>query len=305
MSRVPRLLRVCLLLLVAFGWQAVPAGAQQQVRVLADQTMVWNPGFRSVATVVRAGTVFEVVSRQGDWFEVELPGAPDAPPTGMIAVSRVEVIGSGTVPTRPSVRRAPQRRPSMPATRRGPPRPSPWYGFGTLGYGRFTASKSVDAVTGSANGLWYGGGVRYQHRSGFFVEGAVERYQKTGERVFVFEDTVFPLGIENRVEITPLVGTAGYAFRIGRLRPYVGAGGGAYLYRETSDFADDADNVRETHPAYRGVAGVQWPVGTGIAAAVEVVYTTVPDALTGGAAAAFNETDLGGVQVRGRLVFGR
>lgn len=304
MRRVCRTLCACLVVLASFAWQAVPASAQQQVRVLTDQTMVWNPGFRSVATVVRAGTVFEVVSRQGDWFEVELPGGPDAPPTGMIAVSRVEVIGGGSVPSAPSPRRAPQRRPGAPAARR-PAAPSPWYGFATLGYGRFTASDSVDAVTGSPFGLWYGAGARYQYRNGFFVEGAVEHYRKTGQRVFVFDGTVFPLGIDNRIAITPLMGTAGYTLRLGSLRPYVGGGAGAYLYRETSDAADDADNVREAHLAYRGLAGVQWPVGTGMAAGVEVVYTTVPDALAGGAAAAFNETDLGGIQVRGRLVFGR
>ena len=135
-------------------------------------------------------------------------------------------------------------------------------------------------------------------------QGALERFQATGERVFVFENEVFKLGVENRITITPLMGTGGYTFRSGPLSTYLGAGAGVYQFRETSAFAESADNVKTNSAAYRGVLGVQWPVSRRLAAGIEVLYTAVPNALSGGVAEAFGEKDLGGVQVRGRLLFG-
>lgn len=291
---------------------ALTASAQARVRVTADHVNIWRPGFSIVATVVNSGTVLEVVRRSGDWYEVIVPGPEWQPEqTGFISVTRVEPIdGTQAPPPAPRAQR-PSGQTPRPATRpaSGPAArvrtPSPWKGFVQFGYGRFTAHQTFDAVLGSPLAPWFGGGVRYAHRSGLFVDGSVEHTQSTGERVFVSDGAVYRLGIEDKVFITPLMATAGYRAPIGRAAAYAGAGAGAYIYRETSKFAEDNENVAQTNAAYRGVAGFEWTINPSYGFGLEFQYTSVPDALTGGAAAALNESNLGGMHVVARIVFGR
>lgn len=302
------------------------AEAQAQVRVNADQVNVWQPGFAVVATVARAGDVFDVAGRQGNWVEVFLPGPAWQPRrTGFIAASRVEPMGTPAVPGRtepppppPRVRTPrepePQSIPTRPTARAVPraqaARPSASRAnvlrvFGEAGYGWFSANQSFTAVTGKAHGPWLGGGARYELGTRYFVEGSLEHFRATGERVFVFDDVVYGLGIEDRVSVTPIMGTAGLQFAGRRYTTYVGGGIGAYLLRETSDFADDADDVRQTKAGFRGLLGVQWPIARRYSAGIEVQFTTVPDGLAGGVAEAFKESDLGGLQIRAKVLFGR
>ena len=295
---------------------ASPLRAQTSVRVKSDLVPVWNPGFATIATTVKEGTVLESVGEQGNWFEVVVPGASQARrSTGFIAKSRVEVVtgtspaGSASQPARPETPRGdrPSQTRSQTRTQPRPGAATPTFRvFGEAGYGRFAARQTFDAVLGSPGGSWLGGGVMYQRRSGLFVQGGVEHFGATGERVFVLDGTVYPLGIADTVSITPVMAGVGFRSRAGRgLSAYVGAGAGVYLLRETSEFADPADNVKQTNGAYRGFAGVELPLMRHVAAALEVQYTTVPDALTGNTADAFDEHDLGGAQVKVKLLFGR
>ncbi len=173
------------------------------------------------------------------------------------------------------------------------------------GYGWFTADQTFEAVTGSSGGAWFGGGLRYDSARHYFIEGTVERYQATGERVFVFDDTVYQLGIENKVSITPLMVTAGYSIRTGRTTTYFGGGVGAYMFREAAEFTEEEEDVDQTSAAYRAVAGALWSIGSYAAAGVELQYDTVPNALEGGAAASFEESNLGGFHVVVKVLFGR
>ncbi len=302
------------------------AEAQAQVRVTADHVNVWQPGFAVVATVAKAGDLFDVVGRQGNWVEVALPGPVWQPRrTGFITASRVEPVGAPAVPGRtepppppplvPAPREPePQTVPTQPTARAVPraqtARPSASREnvlrvFGEAGYGWFSASQSFTAVIGKAQGPWIGGGARYELGTRYFLEGSLEHFRATGERAFVFDDVVYGLGIEDRVSVTPIMGSAGLQFVGRRYTTYVGGGIGAYLLRETSDFADDTDNVSQTKAGFRGLLGVQWPVGKRYSAGVEVHFTTVPDGLTGGVAEAFKESDLGGLQIRAKVLFGR
>jgi opacity protein-like surface antigen len=300
------------LLTIVAAAQAV--AAQSRVRVTSDQVTIWRPGFTTVATVVSAGTILDVVRRSGDWYEVVVPGSPyESPQTGFIAITRVEPADGSTPPTaqprtqspsRPSARPAPRRPATSPPPARRPGS-DPWKGFVQFGYGRFTAERTFDAVLGSSLGPWFGGGVRYGRRTGIFIDGSVEHFRSTGERVFVDDGTVFSLGVEDTVYITPLMASGGYRLGIGRAVAYGGAGVGAYLFRETSAFADDDENVSQTNAAYRGLAGIEWPFSPRYALDVEVQYTSVPDALSGGAAAALQESNLGGIHLVARIVFGR
>jgi opacity protein-like surface antigen len=293
------------------------AAAQSQVRVTADQVTIWKPGFTTVATVVNSGTVLDVVARRGEWYEVVVPTSPwQQRETGLISVNRVELV-SGTPAPRSEPPRARPSTPAQPRTAaprqagarrqpvRQPARLAPLQGFVDFSYGWFAADQSFSAVLGEAHGPWFGGGARYDLGPFLFVEGSVEHFQSTGQRVFVLDDTVYPLGITDKVSITPVIGTGGVRFRTGRYTAYVGGGIGRYFYRETSDFAEDGDNVKQSNTAYRAVGGVQWPLAKGIGLGLEAQYTTVPDALGGGTAAAFDESNLGGFQVKVKLLFSR
>ena len=85
--------------------------------------------------------------------------------------------------------------------------------FGEVGYTSFLdAADSFDAVLGSSGGLTWGGGVQVAHRSGFFFQFNASYFAADGERVFVSDGKVFPLGIPVDVTVTPLEFTAGYRF---------------------------------------------------------------------------------------------
>lgn len=183
-------------------------------------------------------------------------------------------------------------------------------GFVDVGATRFTASNSFEAVFGSPVGVPFGGGGEVVLPRGLFAGVRVSRFQKTGERVFVFEGETFRLGIDTDVRIVPIEVTGGYRFgdRDRRLIPYLGGGVGWHRYSETSEFAEDDENVKETHRGFHVLGGAELRVARWAAVAGEVQWTTVPDALgndPNGAAAAFDEDDLGGIAARVKFVVGR
>lgn len=296
-----------LILTAAFLLLAAPSLLLAQAasgRVKTDHVSVWNPGFSTIATTVSAGTTLEIVGQQGNWYEVVLPGPEwQARQTGFIAKSRVDLV-SGTPPASTAPARNQAR--SQTAASRGNSRASSRV-FGEAGYGRFTAKETFDAVLGTPGGPWFGGGVFHQRPSGLFVQAGVEYFTATGDRVFVNNGTVYSLGLTDTITIMPVMGAVGLRKPYGRrgVALYAGAGAGVYLLRETSEFADAADEVKQTDAAYRGLLGVEWPLTRAVAAALEVAYTAVPNSLTGGVAEALNEHDLGGAQVKLKLLFGR
>ena len=66
------------------------------------------------------------------------------------------------------------------------------------------------------------------------------------------------------------------------------------------------ENVSERFTGYQIMGGAEYRLHRMFAVAGEVQYTTVPDALgLGGLSEEFDETDLGGVILRARVLFGR
>jgi hypothetical protein len=230
-------------------------------------------------------------------------GTTAAGTLGLIAVSQVEPVpGSGPLlPRTPdTVRLPPDARTPVPASH-----PIEVFGFGHAGYQSWLANKTFDAVLGSSGAPMFGGGVqvRFSH---VFVEASAERFEKTGERVFVNKSDVFKLGIADTVRIVPFFLTGGYRHAAGRSTAYAGVGAGRYSYRETSDFADPDENVDEHFTSYHVLGGVEFGGLPWLRGAVEVQYTTVPDAFgTSGAAKAFDEHNLGGIQIRFKILAGR
>lgn len=178
--------------------------------------------------------------------------------------------------------------------------------FGAM---RFTAKQSFNAVLGSETGRVFGGGVEVVLPQRVFAGLRVSRFQKSGERVFLFNNERFNLGIPMTVSITPVQLTGGYRFDYGRrLVPYAAAGMGWYRYEETSDFAETLEQVDERFRGYHLLTGIEIRIASWIGTAVESEWATVPNALgtdPNSVSGEFNESNLGGLTVRVRVVVGR
>ena len=284
-------------------WMALGASAfaQTQVRVTHDRATIWRRDSPSiVATIVRLGTLLEVVAREGEQYVVVIPaeyGGKGA--VGLIAVSQVEVVRGGV---------APLPRTQPPSRNRPAATPAPkleTFGFGDIGYVSWLAHDTFEAVFNSSRAQVFGGGLQVREGE-FYIEGSVERFQKTGSRVFVNGSDVFDLGIPDTVRIIPINATFGYRHAGRYITPYGGGGIGVYLYKETSDFAESSENLSKRFTSYHVLGGVEFASRAWVHAALELQFTTVPSALgAAGASAAFNEHNLGGVHGRVKIMVGR
>jgi hypothetical protein len=220
----------------------------------------------------------------------------------------------GGQPTRPAPPPAPQREPTVTVQ-----------GLADLGYVSLAAADSFEAVYGSSGGLIWGGGVRVAHRRGWFLQVHAARFAASGERVFVHDGDVFPLGIATHLVVLPVDGSVGWRFVSrpgrpparpatppGRPRgprrwvPFVGGGLGAVRVTEEGDHAEAAEDVAESHLAYHVLGGIELPLSGWLGAGVEAGWRWVPDGLAGsGVAQAFDEPDLHHFYVVARLTFGR
>jgi outer membrane protein W len=153
-------------------------------------------------------------------------------------------------------------------------------------------------------------------RKGIFVDVAVSRMSKSGQRAFVNDGQVFRTPIALHASVTPIELTAGYRFRPKprpltkrhriTLIPYVGIGAGVYRYEETSDFSNPGDDVNESHLGLVALGGAEFRVSKWVGIAADVQYTRVPGILgQGGISKDSSESDLGGVAGRVRVILGR
>jgi hypothetical protein len=168
----------------------------------------------------------------------------------------------------------------------------------------FDAHDSFSAVFGQPVGLFIGGGVEVRVNR-VFVQASVQQFKRDGERVFVLDGKTFPLGISDTVTVTPIAVTVGWRLDGRRVTPYVGAGVGSDHYTETSANGDPSDNVDARFVSYHVMLGAEWRRSGWLAPAVELQYTHVPNALTGGVADAFDEHNLGGLEVRLKVLVGK
>jgi opacity protein-like surface antigen len=169
----------------------------------------------------------------------------------------------------------------------------------------FAATETFDAAFGRAVEPLYGGGLQLVSGTGVYLDIAASRFKKTGERAFRFNDETFRLGLPLTVTITPIEVAAGYRFgHARRVVPYAGVGIGWYRYQETSEFADEDIDTRET--GYLAHAGVDVRAARWIRVGVDAQYTRVKGILgQGGFSQVVGEDDLGGIAARLRLTVGR
>lgn len=177
--------------------------------------------------------------------------------------------------------------------------------FGGAGITWPAASDSFDAVGLGKTAIEFGGGARVTGLWRYlFAQVTAYRWSDTGERAFVDSTgTRFPLGIPLRVEATYVDGTIGWKVPTltdtGRIRmwSYAGAGIGATKYSEESPFAGDDDDLDTTAVSYHMLAGVEVPIVSWLAVAVDARYRFVPGVLGEGGVSGVNEQDLlGGFQ---------
>ena len=83
------------------------------------------------------------------------------------------------------------------------------------------AQDTFDATLGTTGGAIFGGGGSLTHRSGVFFQVDLTRFSAEGERAFVYNGQVYPLGIPLDVEVTPIEFTGGYKFFTRPPRPKV------------------------------------------------------------------------------------
>lgn len=182
-------------------------------------------------------------------------------------------------------------------------------GFVDGGSTTFTAQKSFTAILGSESGTVFGGGVEAVLPRGIFVNVRASRFQKTGQRVFVFQDQQFPLGIPETIRVTPVEVNGGYRFDFGSwVVPYGGGGLGWHMFQDTSEFADSSENFEKTYQGYQLVGGAEFRLASWLGAAAEAQWSRVPDALgdePNSVSNTFQETDLGGTTLRVKIVIGR
>lgn len=254
---------VALAFVVALAGAAGAATAQPKtVQVVGGQAEIRaNPNPRG-AVLLQApdGTVLEVLSREFDWYKVTIPPSlrprATSPAAGYIQVQRVKPVADPSTglgkpgAATPAAHRAAQGGKAGTALRARL--------FGTVMYEQFAAANSFEALYGSAAAPLFGGGVDVSIGRWLFVQGDVTFLQRTGERAFVFNGEVFPLGIRQEMSLTPIGVTLGYR-RAGarRVTPYAGGGVLMAFYSEESELGDDA-NVSETALGWQGIAGAEF-----------------------------------------------
>lgn len=292
---------------------AAQVAATTVVRTTRDRAMVWARNPSRVIATLPADVTLDALARDAQWIEVRLPEQFGGPGNvrGFVFDGHLAHVSGPALTALPRSAIAEERAGAVPegAARRRPASRAPRFGirgYAEGAYQWFTAADSFKAILDTSGGLFYGGGGQV-HLGPVYVDVGVSRFEKTGERAFVFEGDVFRLGIPDRITMTPVVVTAGYRFPIrDRIVPYVGGGVGSLKFEETSDFADAGENVSERFTSYHGVAGMEYSVTRWVFVAGEVRYASVPDALGApGISGEFDESNLGGVSVAVKVLVGR
>jgi hypothetical protein len=297
---------------------AVGAQALGTSRVSAAAATIYarcDPSSPPRATL-RKGDTVTIESVNEGWVSVRVDASGERG-----CLKRSEIEQTSAIERAADARRAREIDRARGGTGRGPAPPSPTGRplrvavFGTGGVFNATAKESVAAVLDTRSGTDVGFGAQVAWQSGrlrgLFVEVDVSRFEKTGERVFVHDREVFPLGIPLTIGLTPIEVSAGYRVNPTRrtrrglvaspVAYFAGGGIGSVGYRE----ADDAETISERFTAYHVMGGADVAVWRMVQVRAEVRHRWVPDGLgLGGVSEAFNETDLGGTTFRVRIGVG-
>jgi hypothetical protein len=172
------------------------------------------------------------------------------------------------------------------------------------------ARQSAKAVFGSVpGGYTFGASIRFRAGESLFVGVGGRFFQREGQRAFVADKNSRPfrLGHPLTLRIIPVYAIVGYRFSDTRkLVPYVGLGPGFTSYRETSIVGGlEVEPISQTKPSGHLLAGFESGRGS-MRFGVEAAYSIVPNSAgVAGVSKVYDESDIGGVTIVGRLVFTR
>lgn len=317
---------VCALALTSIAGLPAPALAQEVFgagAIVATEAPIFllPDATRTPLRTVPPGTPLTLRERKGDWLQVTFEDRQLGRRTGWIEARFVRVrdvtaeSAPPASPAPPPGRASPTPVPAAPRQAPAARRPARRTAttslglrlVGTFAADRMTAREAFDAVTGSDVVQSYGGGVQITNLwRGLFVEAAIERSRVDGERVFVFNQEVFALGIPTEITMTPIDAVLGWRAGFGRFVPYLAGGVTSVRYEETSDFADEDENVDERKLGFVVKGGVEVTVTRWIHLRGDLRYRQVNDVLgVAGASAAFGEDRLGGFGAGVSLLIGR
>ena len=213
-----------------------------------------------------------------------------------VLISTPEIAAAQQKPT--------QKPPAPPATRKPPPKtPTGVRLYGLVDVDFMAATQTFDATLGSSTLIGFGGGADITNVwGGLFLRAALSHVGKSGERVAVAGDEIFPLGIGLKLSMTPIEFGAGWRAPVGKRKRANAYGGGGLLlvrYSETGDFAAADDDTNESFPGSFFVGGVDFLIGKVFNVGFEGQYRIVKNALgDGGVSQIFGEDDLGGFTIR-------
>jgi hypothetical protein len=310
-----------LLMLVSLSAAGVPASADGQQPAARPQTSgavaVTGPVYllpdntRTPLRTLAVGTIVRIGEMRADWIQVTFNDGALGLRTGWME-RRFLTIGPPADAPAAKPAAPPQKVPPPAQTRPRPPARAPerigGRVFASVMRDRMSATESFEAVIGRDTVTSFGGGAQATNVwKGLFLEVSIERSKVDGERVFVFDGDVFPLGIPLEIEMLPIDIVGGWRHRVAN-RVFAYGGGGVTLltYKETSEFADDDEDIDERYTGFVVLGGVEAGVAQWVHLRGEVRFRSVSDVLgVGGASQAFDETTLGGIGFGVKIVFGR
>lgn len=180
-------------------------------------------------------------------------------------------------------------------------------GFADASVEMFHALESFQAVFKKNTAQRFGGGVAVTLPRGLFADVRVSRLTMTGERAFLFDGQLYPLGLADTLTVIPIQVTGGLrgARRGARAVPYIGAGFGWYRASERSALSGADEVAEQAAGGYHVLGGADVRLWRLFGVGAEVEWSHVPDGLAGsGIASSLKDTNLGGVSVRVRLLAG-
>jgi opacity protein-like surface antigen len=297
--------------------QAPAIRVQQSATVTSEAPVYLLPdNTRTPLRMLPSGTQLTVQRIQGDWLQITFNDAQFGRRTGWIEQRFVRVSAgkptqpdqvpppSATSPGTPPAARQQPRQPDPPADRGG----LGVRGFGTVTFDRMLAGDSFTAVTEKNTATFFGGGVQVTNiTGGLFAEVAAEFTSIDGERVFVLDEEVFRLGIPIEITMRPVDVVVGWRTApAGRITSYGGGGVSLLKYEETSDFADDEENVSDSHTGFVVMGGVEYRAARLVHVRGEVRYRSFSGAIgETGVSELYDESDLGGFGVALKIAIGR
>ncbi|NQW03048.1 MAG: outer membrane beta-barrel protein [Acidobacteria bacterium] len=174
--------------------------------------------------------------------------------------------------------------------------------FGVFEWQKMAASRTFDAVTDKTTLSGVGAGAEV-HRlwRNVFVRASFSQSKETGQRVFVFNNEVFKLGVPVEVSATPIELAVGWRFTPFSSRgivPYLGGGALFLKYSETSSGDERSDQVHETYKGFAVFGGLEVPVWRHVSAGAELGWRSANVPEPGGVLEAFDEKNLGGLAMR-------